>query len=251
MTGLVTTQPTVTRLRHETRRRKLTVLATERLSPNMLRLRLGGPDLAGFVSASPADHIKLFVPDGAGGRAMRDYTPRRFDLAAGWLDIDFALHDAGPATVWALQARVGDEAEIGGPRGSQVIGGPIEEWLLIGDETALPSIARRIEELPAGTRVRSLVAVPQDADRQEIATQADHRAIWVYRADAADPAPLLAAFANIPLRPAQYVWIAAEAAVARALRDAALARGVPSDWLRAAGYWVSGTADASVKDLQD
>ena len=249
MTDFVPLQPVVTRVRHDTRRRSLTVLATNRVTPNMLRLRLGGPEIVGFVSPSPSDHVKLFVPDGAGGQVMRDYTPRRFDVTAGWLEIDFALHDAGPATEWALQARVGDVAEIGGPRGSQVIGGPIAEWLLIGDETALPSIARRIEELPAGTPVTSIVAIPQDADRQDIITAADHRPIWVSRPDPSDPAPLLAAFADVTLHPAQFVWIAAEAGVARALRDAALARGVPPDWLRAAGYWLAGTADASVKDL--
>ena len=103
--------------------------------------------------------------------------------------------------------------------------------------------------MPARTPVTSIVAIPQDADRQDIVTAADHRPIWVSRPDPSDPAPLLAAFAEVPLRPAQFVWIAAEAGVARALRDAALARGVPADWLRAAGYWLAGTADASVKDL--
>ena len=249
MTDLATPRPVITRLRHETRRRTLTVLASERLTPSMLRLRLGGPEMAGFVSASPSDHVKLFVPDGAGGQVMRDYTPRRFDTDEGWLEIDFALHDAGPATLWALQARVGDRAEIGGPRGSQVIGGPIAAWLLIGDETALPSIARRIEGLAPGTPVTSLVAIPSDADRQRIATQARHRALWVSRADATDAAPLLAAFAALPLADATFVWIAAEAGVARALRDAALARGVLPEWLRAAGYWVAGQADASEKEL--
>lgn len=242
-------RPEITRLRHETRRRLLTVLATERLTPNMLRLRLGGPELAGFVSSSPGDHVKLFVPDGTGGQAMRDYTPRQFDLVAGWLDIDFALHDAGPATLWALQARPGDRAEIGGPRGSQVIGGPISAWLLIGDETALPSIARRIEEMGEGTRVTSLVAIPGMADRQAIATRADHRAIWVERDDPADPQPLALAFDRLDLGPGTFVWIAAEAGVARALRDAALASGIASEWLRAAGYWRSGEADAKVQDL--
>ena len=39
-------------------------------------------------------------PDGP-KPTMRDYTPRRHDAAAGTLEIDFALHDAGPATQWA------------------------------------------------------------------------------------------------------------------------------------------------------
>ncbi len=144
-----------------------------------------------------------------------------------------------------MQAKVGDPAEIGGPRGSQLFGGPIAAWLLIGDETALPSIARRIEELPAGTPVISIVAVPTDADRQEIGTAADHRAIWVSRSDPTDPAPLLAALADVPLRPAQVVWIAAEVGVAgpRPARGSAGAQVAPGLG-RAGGYWVAGQADA-------
>lgn len=242
-------QPVLTRQRHETRRRILKVVSSERITPNMLRLRLGGPELSGFASMSPGDHVKLFVPDGAGGVAMRDYTPRRHNAGEGWLEIDFAVHDAGPATSWALQARPGDSAEIGGPRGSLVIGGPVLQWVLLGDETALPSIARRIEELSSGTPVTSIVAVADAADQQLIETKAQHRPIWVHRRDPADAGPLVAALQEVPLPPQTFVWIAAEAGVARALRDAVLARDVRPEWLRAAGYWVAGEADASVKDL--
>jgi NADPH-dependent ferric siderophore reductase len=215
----------------------------------MLRLRLEGADLSGFITQSPGDHVKLFVPDGAGGTVMRDYTPRRHDPSEGWLDIDFALHDAGPATLWALQARPGDRAEIGGPRGSLVIGGGIASWVLIGDETALPSIARRIEELPAGMPVTSIVAVPGPDDEQIIETTADHRPIWVHRTNPTDANAMVASLQALDFTPQTFVWIAAEAGVARALRDAALARGLATEWLRAAGYWVSGEPDASEKDL--
>lgn len=241
--------PSLTRHRHDTRRRTLTITEVIRLTPNMLRLELSGPDLQDFVSLSPGDHIKLFVPDGAGGEAMRDYTPRRFDAGRGLLTIDFALHDAGPATLWALRARVGDRAAIGGPRGSLVIGGPIAQWLLIGDETALPAIARRIEEMPAGAQVISLVAIPAPQDEQAIATAATHRAHWVHRDDPASAAGLLQALQDLTLPPSTFVWIAAEAGVARALRDDLLARGHDPAWLRAAGYWVAGQADAAVKEL--
>ena len=50
-------------------------------------------------------------------------------------------------------------------------------WLLVGDETALPVIGRRIEELPAGTPVISLVSVTGPADEKTVVTEADHRAI--------------------------------------------------------------------------
>lgn len=246
---LIVPTPAMTRLRLEPKRRVLRVLSTSRLSPAMLRLRLGGAELAGFASPSPGDHIKLFVPDGVGGTAMRDYTPRRYDRAEGWLDIDFALHEAGPATHWALHAKPGDRAEIGGPRGSLVIGGPVAAWVLIGDETALPSIGRRVEELPPGMPVTSIVAIPSQEDEQRIATAADHRALWVHRQDPTDAEGLLAALRDLDLAPRTFVWIAAEAGVARQLRDAVQSRGVPPEWLRAAGYWIAGEADAAVKDL--
>lgn len=249
MADTILIAPTIERHRHELRRRSLSIAAIHRVTPNMLRLTLTGPELAGFVSLSPGDHIKIFVPDGAGGTAMRDYTPRRHDAAKGTLEIDFALHDAGPATLWALQAKVGDMAQIGGPRGSQVITGPIGQWVLVGDETALPSISRRIEEMPAGTSVISLVAVPDARNEQTLATDAAHQALWVHRSDPTDATGLLAALDRVALSKTTFVWIAAEAGVARALRDAVLARGHSPVWMKAAGYWVAGEADASDKEL--
>ncbi|MBZ4023888.1 NADPH-dependent ferric siderophore reductase [Rhodobacter sp. TJ_12] len=241
--------PIITRQRFEVKRRKLTVLAREEISPQMLRLVLGGPELVGFASPGSDDHIKLFVPDGAGGQAMRDYTPRAYDPKRGTLTVDFALHEAGPATAWARGAQIGDPAEIGGPRGAQLIDGPIARWLLIGDETALPAIARRIEELALGTPVTSLVAVQGPAEEQKITSQAEHVALWVHRTDPTDASGLLAALARIALPEQTFVWIAAEAGVAKALRAALTERGHPTAWLKAAGYWVAGAADRSEKEL--
>ena len=103
---------------------------------------------------------------------MRDYTPRRFDPAARTLAIDFAVHDAGPATQWALDSAPGDTIEIGGPRGSLVVSPTFDWWLLIGDETALPAIGRRIEELPAGVRAISVVVVSSEGEQQRFDTAA-------------------------------------------------------------------------------
>lgn len=243
------TLPHVERHRFTPQRRKLTIIDRRNLGPGMLRLTLAGRALEGFTSLSPEDHIKLFVPDGAGGVVMRDYTPRRYDAAAHRLEIDFALHEAGPATLWAMAAQIGDEAEIGGPRGSQVIAGPIARWLLIGDETALPAIGRRIEEMAPGTPVTSLVALRTSEDAQSFTTAAEHRALWVLRADPTDPQPLLNALAQVEIDAETFVWIAAEAGVARCLRDTLRARGVAPAWMKAAGYWVAGAADSSVKEL--
>ncbi len=234
------------RLRHELKRRLLTVSAVERVTPQMLRLHFTSPDLHDFNSPSHEDHIKLFFPNGDDKQEMRDYTPRRFDAARQMLAIDFARHEAGPATRWAETAKVGDTLQIGGPRGSTVVPDDFDWYLLIGDETALPAIGRRIEELRAGVPVASFVI----GEAQQFATRARWTPHWIAREAAIDEAAALrSALAGFTLPQGEgFVWIAAEAAVARNLRAYIMEeRGHPRAWTKAAGYWKRGEADAHEK----
>ena len=250
MDTLAPTRHGIIRVRHETRRRVLTVASRELLTPRMLRLGFASPELHDFVSASHDDHIKLFFPSRDGGEpARRDFTPRRFDTANNTLVIDFALHEAGPATQWAATARIGDTLEIGGPRGSSVVPDDFDWYLLIGDETALPAIGRRVEELRAGVPVTTFVIGGAGA-AQHFDTRAAWTPLWIARHAAFDDAELLhAALADHPLPDGEgFVWIAAEASVARHLRGYLVEeRGHPRAWVKAAGYWKRGQADAHEK----
>ncbi|MGE6783560.1 siderophore-interacting protein [Ensifer adhaerens] len=242
--------PRIERVRHELKRRSLVVSGIERVTPGMLRITLTGEDLADFVSLGADDHIKIFVPGADGTVEHRDYTPRRYDTDARMLALDFALHEAGPVTAWAMNAAVGDQLEIGGPRGSAVVSGDFRRWLLIGDETALPAIGRRIEETPAGHQITSIATVTGPDERQAFRSEAALATHWVYRplAAANDPAALLARVREVPLEPGTFVWIAAEAAVTRAIRTHFVEeRGLPLTWLKASGYWVKGKADSTEK----
>ena len=135
----------VQRVRHELKRRELTVIGVDDVTPNFRRVTLTGDSLADFVSASFDDHVKLiFAPDADGAPVMRDYTPRRFDNAARELVIEFAQHGDGPAAAWAAQAQPGHTLTVGGPRGSFIIPTDFDWHLLVGDETALPAVARRL-----------------------------------------------------------------------------------------------------------
>jgi NADPH-dependent ferric siderophore reductase len=216
----------------------------------MLRITFTGDDLADFVSLAPDDHMKILVPGESGGQERRDYTPRRFNQEARTLDIDFALHEAGPATRWALEARPGDRLEVGGPRGSAVIEPGIGRWLLIGDETALPAIGRRTEEEAAGIAITSLVAVAGPEEHQTFTTRAALTNHWIHRplSSAGDPEPILSMLKGMEIEAGTFVWIAAEANVVRAVRDYLLAeRHQPRGWIKAAGYWLKGRADAHEK----
>ncbi|WP_254602592.1 SIP domain-containing protein [Sphingomonas bacterium] len=86
-----------------------------------------------------------------------------------------------------------------------------------------------------------------DADVQTIPTAAAWTPAWVLRDGATDDAALLrAAMARHDMPPGDgFVWIAAEASVARSVRRHVLdERGHPRAWTKAGGYWIRGKADA-------
>ena len=251
------------RVRHDPVRRLLQVVRVERLAPSMVRVVLGGDELAGFTSAGFDDHVKLFIPApgqpivlptpgpdgpvypaGAVPPAMRDFTPRRHDAAAAELWIDFALHDAGPAAAWAARARPGDTLGVGGPRGSMVIPADFDWHLLIADESALPAVGRRLDELPDHLPCLVVAEVENAAEQIALPARPSVRVIWVYRQGGArtDPARLMAALDAAVFPAGDYHgWIAGESGVARTLRRHLLdTRGANRDWLKAAGYWRQG-----------
>ncbi|MHB8284930.1 MAG: siderophore-interacting protein [Caulobacteraceae bacterium] len=250
-TDTLTQRHEIKRVKREPRRRTLTVEQVERLTLNMQRIVFTSPELVDFESAGADDHVKLFLPDSQGGMCMRDYTPRSFDRTQGRLTIDFALHEAGPATAWALDAKVGETLQIGGPRGSSLVTDDFDWYLLIGDETALPSIGRRLEELRADVPVITLVMVETEADAQQISTKTAWKAKWIARrGQALDDASLLRfALDELTLPSGDgYVWIGAEGRTARTLRTyMAETRGHPKAWMKASGYWAAGDPGAHVK----
>lgn len=165
------------RVRHNSRRRTLEVQEKWHVTPRMLRIVLGGEDFEDFTTPSADDHTKLSKK----------------------LTIDIALHSAGPAIRWAEQAQAGDVVETSGPRGSLMISEDFDWWLLIGDETALRSIGRRVEGLAAGVHAITLVAVAGAAEEQVFNTRADHQAVWVHRLpdETTSPQPLVDALKKI------------------------------------------------------
>lgn len=239
--------PQVVRVRHELRRRVASVAQVERLAPKLVRITLRGEELRGFTSLGFDDHVKFFVP---GGEEARDFTPRRFDAAAGELQLDFFLHGGGPAALWAAQAVAGQEVIVGGPRGSAVISVEgIDLHLLIGDETALPAIERRLEELPADTRALVVVEI-ESGNEQALSSRADLQVVWVPRmaAHEASEDQLIQALRTLHFSNQRcFAWAATETQAVRAIRRyLTQERGFEKQWVKAAGYWQRGAAGAHV-----
>ena len=246
---------TIHRVMHEIKRRRLHVLRVVDLTPRMRRITLGGPELADFTSLGTDDHVKLLFPQNAAEQAaletlvlgagkgsgpmpaMRDYTPRRYDLDTLELDIDFVLHGDGPASTWAEQTKPGQFLHIAGPRGSMIVPDIFDSYLLIGDETALPAIARRLEGLSANRRALVIIEVENGAEQQKLESPAQVNVIWVLREGSRNN--LLTTVKELQVPGGNlYAWVATESKVSRQIRRVLLdEHGLNEQFVKAVGYW--------------
>jgi len=230
--------PVIQRVRHELKRRELTVAAVAPLGPGFVSITFSGDELADFVSLSFDDHVKLLFDESAEQPVRRDYTPRGFNREQKTLTLEFALHGHGAASEWARNARVGQPLTIGGPRGSFVIPPELDWHLLAGDATALPAISRRLEELPQGARAHVVVQA-DPADRRALPTRAAAEVVWVDSAEA-----LVAAIeAWSPPAGTGVAWGGGEAQAMARVRQVLASKGVPRELTRVSAYWKQGVAD--------
>lgn len=243
--------------------RTLTVRDVSRRSPSVVRVVAGGDDLTGFKTLSPTDHVKLLVPgpdgvlppvpDVVSGRVrfgpdgpppLRDYTVRHHDAQAQTVTFDIAIHGRGRVSSWAVSAQPGDTVAIAGPRGSHLT--PLADtYVLIGDLTSLPAIARWAEELSAEHTVSILVAIDDPDDAIDIASDADVTVRWVHDQGTTIAADLLAgALEHLPIPTGdRFVWAGGEVIAMRGVRDLLKARGIAPDESEVEGYWRRGRAN--------
>lgn len=219
--------------------RVLRVLSHHDVTPRMRRIVFSGEDLD-YVATSTNLHVRLLIPaedrsepewptlgrDGLiawpdpARLVSRRYTIRRFDLRESTITVDFALHhNAGPGADFAARAQPGAVVGMIGPGGGSV---PLDrDWyLLAGDETALPAIARILESLPEGARGTALIEVEDPGERQELAAPAAFDLRWLYRDR--DPATALAdctRAAAFPPDAAMFVWAGCEFDTFRSIRS--------------------------------
>jgi NADPH-dependent ferric siderophore reductase len=231
------TQRRPERVRHELKRRQVHVVGVQPVGASLLSVTLGGEDLAGFTSLGFDDHIKFIFDNGGPEPEKRDLTPRQWNPALNQLTLELAYHDGGAACEWVKAAMPGASAVIGGPKSSIVI--PVDyDWhILAGDLTALPAIARRLEQLPADSRAFVCVLAPLEADRRALVSQAQVEYGW-----AASEDELVALLRQFPFPEGEgFVWCAGESHLMSRLRDVVLGeKSHPLQATRIAGYWVRG-----------
>lgn len=251
-----------------------TVVTTERLSPEMVRVVLGGEGLADFTPVSHTDAYVncFFLPPGAGyappfaddgARELpaeqrprpRRFSVRHWDAAERQLTIDFVVHgDVGHAGRWATHARPGDRLQLRGPAGGYSPHEDAESYLLVGDESALPAMAACAEAMPPGLPVVVVAEVAGPEGEVPLGSPGQLEVHWVHRADhPGDPTHLLADAVRALPRPAGALsaFVHGEAESVRAVRRHLLQeRWVDAEHLSASPYWRRGHTDEEWRSVK-
>ncbi|MFE2191318.1 siderophore-interacting protein [Streptomyces olivaceus] len=234
------------------------VVRTERLTPHMQRVVLGGEGLAAFAADTCTDHyVKLLFP--AGGATYpepfdmerireefpreqwpvtRTYTVRHWDAEHREMTLDFVIHgDEGLAGPWAQRVRPGETVLFMGPGGAYAPDTTADWHLLAGDESALPAIARSLEALPDGARAFVFVEVEGPEEEQKI--DSDVEVVWLHRGDRPVGRALVEAVRALDFPEGRlHAFVHGEAACVKELRRyLRVEREIPREDLSISGYW--------------
>ncbi|MGC0363535.1 NADPH-dependent ferric siderophore reductase [Rhodococcus sp. 27YEA15] len=261
--------------------RKLDILRVEDVTPSMRRLTLGGTqlgafrsgefDVPAFTTAGADDYVKIFLPEPGSSSPVlpeqhdghlhwpkkpapvaRAYTVRRFDSAAGELDLDFVLHGHGPAGNWARAAAPGDSVHLAGPKASTITPVGADWWLLVGDATALPAVGHFVDTHTDPAALHAVVLVDGPGEEQRNLAGVT----WVHRTGGVADAELIgrAVREKVPAGGDGWIWVAGEAAIVREVRGIAKSLGLGKEQLDATGYWRDqshGSAFSRLRALRD
>ena len=227
--------------------RTLMVVRKQQITPHMLRVTLGGQDMAGFPEGQESANCKLFLPSLEGDPVVRTYTVRAFDSERMEVDIDFVLHqEHGPASNWAIAAQPGDSLGFRGPSGPKWINFKADWFFLAGDMSALPAISANIEHLPRDAQGYAVMEVVDDQDRQTLNFPPGLEVDWVQNSDPSSPNSLL--FDRVVSKPwlpgRSAVWVAGETGTTQNLRRYfKQERKVERGDIYASGYWQIGLTE--------
>jgi NADPH-dependent ferric siderophore reductase len=243
---------------------EITVVSASDVTPHMRRVIFSCADVTPFAGGDM--HVRLLVPpqdrppvwpgfredgriawpDGDNALLVRVYTIRAIDIDRGEIWIDFLQHPVSgistPGADFARDARIGDRAALLGPGGGGLPSA--KSILLIGDESALPAIARIASEVPADTQMRAIIEVENEAEEQPLPTDGRIEINWLHRCDYHDRQDrLLLSKATDAIAGSDtetFVWAACEKDDIRAIRAVLKGRRHDHKKMYVAWYWERG-----------
>ncbi len=247
------------------RPRQAEVVRVNRLTPHLTRVVLAGEELGGLATRGPAEHLKVFLPSagesnlvlpewGPDGPILKEgqqrplnrtYTLRRWDRDARELTVDFLLHDEGPGSTWAQQAKPGQVVAVSGQPGGVYKVETEVDWYLIGaDDSALPAVGTLLEALPSTCSAHVFVEVGDADEELNPESPARFQVTWLHHGWAVGRVgrKLEESVCKFPFPEGNgRVWISCEAGVMRNIRRHLLNdRGMDRAHVHTQGYWKYG-----------
>lgn len=239
----------------------VTVVEAEDVTPHMRRVKFSCADVTPFIGGDM--HVRILIPpkgrqpvwpgyrldgrlawpEGKDALQVRAYTIRAVDVDRRELWIDFFQHPAPgvptPGGDFARDARAGDVVALLGPGSGSLPSA--RSILMIGDESALPAIARIAAEVPAGTDLRAIIEV-LDADEEQPLPSAGRLAVrWLHRNSYPEgTAGVLAEEARkavMAIDDKTFVWVACEKDDVRSIRSVLTSRHHDKSLRYVAWYW--------------
>ncbi|WP_306153159.1 siderophore-interacting protein [Roseovarius sp. MMSF_3281] len=230
------------------------IAGVTRISPSYSRVVIEGEDLGRF--ANEPLHFRLLMgpadapwpvtdetgatdwPGGIGEWHRPVYTTREAEPTRQGtrLSFDVFRHDGGRVTAWCDRVSPGGEIALTGP-GGRGYPAPVG-WLgLVGDETAMPVMARILSALPSDARGAAAIVVPHSEDIQQISHPEGVMLRWCIRGKGETP---LSALASLPFPDNdRHIFFAAEKSEAEQARKWLNERGFQKGESRAAAYWTA------------
>ncbi|MFE5853001.1 siderophore-interacting protein [Streptomyces sp. NPDC056500] len=236
------------------------VTALQLLSPGMTRVTLASDALRSYPSTRVGDeYVRVHFPEegaepllpeiGEDGNwhypdnrypHVAPYTIRRFDPAAGEVDIDFVLHGHGRAAGWANRARTGDRIVFGTPRRLYEPPADAARQVFVTDATGLPALGRLLEQLDPSTEATAVIEIADASHTIELTSPARRLDVrWIPgRGNGVGPSAITEALRQLTIAPGTYVWVAGESKELRnARRYLRHELQLPAEWYKVIGYW--------------
>lgn len=258
-------------------RNALKLKRKEFLSPHLIRIVLEGEGVQEYKNCTLGNNNKIFVPPAGVKKVhfktqneetgemfvpgyellpvVRTYTHRAIDLENNEMTIDFVNHgENGPASRWANQAEVGYELGVAMKDSAKQLYPVADEYLLVGDATAIPVLSCILESLPENAKATCVIEVHEAEDELIIETKARVNFIWLHNTHPEQGSQIAEKVKELSLPEGnKFAYIAAEFHTVKALREYLRNdKGWKKDEFYAYSYWKAGVAeDESVNDRRE
>ena len=218
-------------------------------------LRFG--DLGWLDGVEPAASVRLLLPSAPGqaleipqwngneflladGRrpTLRTLTPLTTDGDV--LRLAILRHGGSPLSSWLERCGPGDQVAVSGPGRGLTPDPAVGDWILAGDESAIPAIMTLLRAIPPPASIRVIVEADEH-DPEDRPAMPDHVGASIDWGTPGPGAPsgdtLVRRLAQVTVSPDTLLWAAGEAAAMQRIRRQLDRGSTPRSMTVVRGYW--------------